>query len=581
MSYLVLARKWRPLVFKDVLGQQHVTVTLENAIKSNRLANAYLFSGPRGVGKTTVARILAKAINCAGGPTITPCNKCESCTEITESRSLDVFEIDGASNRGIDEVRNLRENLRYAPNKGKYKIYIIDEVHMLTMEAFNALLKTLEEPPKNVLFIFATTEPHKVPATISSRCQRFTFKRMPIKKIIQQLKIICENEGIEIDDDSLLLIAKKADGSMRDSQSILDQAFSFSGRKIVYEQILELLGIIDNELLFELSESIKTKDVKRVLNLVDMVFMEGYDVGEFLMLAVEHFRNMLITKITNNTERLEVSEALAQRYLADAKKFAEEDLLRYLKIATDAEYSIKRSANPRLKLEFTLLKMVKMETTLSLGALLQKLDNLKSEVNTDPPIAEAAGVLKDSAAVYALPQQVTSPALSIEQRKSEILNYLGSGPAATVNSGDIKNSLTENSANIKQIALDEIKKRWPDVIQEIKTKKVALGVFVDEGVPTAVNKNIVDIMFDQKNDFHINLIIKNRIFIEKVISSIFDTSIKINCVKGVVEKKSAPTQNVNVVEKPVQQTKTDVVSEKSKNEVLEEIMSVFDGEIVS
>jgi len=229
MSYVVLARKWRPMKFEKVVAQSHVTTTLSNAIKNDRLASAYLFSGPRGIGKTTTARIFAKAINCDKGPTPTPCNECSSCTEITGSRSLDVFEIDGASNRGIDEVRNLRENLRYAATQGKYKIYIIDEVHMLTTEAFNALLKTLEEPPAKVLFIFATTEPHKVPATILSRCQRYDFRRIPLNEIVQQLQNICTSEKINIDEKSLFLIARKSDGSLRDSQSLLFRLINYFG----------------------------------------------------------------------------------------------------------------------------------------------------------------------------------------------------------------------------------------------------------------------------------------------------------------------------------------------------------------
>ncbi|NOY59306.1 MAG: DNA polymerase III subunit gamma/tau, partial [Calditrichaeota bacterium] len=253
MSYVVLARKYRPMFFKDVVGQQHVTKTLQNAIEQNRIANAYLFSGPRGVGKTTVARLLAKALNCEHGPTIKPCNECSSCIEINESRSLDVFEIDGASNRGIDEIRNLRESLRYSPNPGKHRIYIIDEVHMLTNEAFNALLKTLEEPPTNVLFIFATTEAHKVPTTILSRCQRFDFKRMSNKSIADQLRELAAKEKIEIDEESLRLIANKADGSMRDGESILDQVIAFAGTKIDSAQVADLLGIIDQELFFQVS----------------------------------------------------------------------------------------------------------------------------------------------------------------------------------------------------------------------------------------------------------------------------------------------------------------------------------------
>src|SRR5258708_7705759 len=239
MTYLVSARKWRPSVFEDVVGQQHVATTLRNAMATDRLSHAYIFSGGRGCGKTTTARILAKAINCLHPKNQNPDNECELCREITENRSVNVFEIDGASNRGVDEIRNLREAVRYGPAKGKYKVYIIDEVHMLTKEAFNALLKTLEEPPPYIIFIFATTEIHKVPLTILSRCQRFDFRRIAIEEIIGRLKFIAKEEGITIDEDALLMVAKRADGSMRDAQSIFDQIVSFSGKKINASQIIE------------------------------------------------------------------------------------------------------------------------------------------------------------------------------------------------------------------------------------------------------------------------------------------------------------------------------------------------------
>jgi len=575
MSYLVLARKYRPLVFENVFGQEHVTRTLENAIKTGRLANAYLFSGPRGVGKTTVARILAKAINCEHGPTTTPCNQCDNCKEITESRSLDVFEIDGASNRGIDEVRNLRENLRYAPNKGKYKIYIIDEVHMLTVEAFNALLKTLEEPPKSVLFIFATTEPHKVPATIASRCQRFSFKRIPIKKIIQQLEIIAKNENIQIDAESLQVIAKKADGGMRDAESLLDQAYSYAGNVIKYESLIELLGIIDNEIFFKLTEYIRSRDVKGILRLVDTVFMEGYDAGEFLIHAVEHFRNLLVARVTKSSNQLDVTETLSQRYLKEAELFTEEDLLRYIKIATDTEYAIKRSAQPRLKFEFALLKMVKMETTLNLGQLLEKITGLQANLKTSPvPPLKNHTLLNDRGGEN---YSSDSTRLTIEQRKNQILNSLTESKM-TADSTSEDSSETGSSHTKPSITLELVKQHWPEVIEHIKHKKVALGVFVNEGVPTAVHENVIDITFGKDNGFHINTINKNKLFIENIIKTVIGVPVRIRCLKGTLPAQ--PTEKV-----AVEETNTNTVNEVKETEIkpsiLDEIISVFDGEYVS
>ncbi|MGH7602219.1 MAG: DNA polymerase III subunit gamma/tau, partial [bacterium] len=296
MSYLVLARKWRPRQFSEVVAQEHVTRTLENAITQNRLASAYLFTGPRGVGKTTMARLLAKAVNCETGPTITPCDACSTCVEIAEGRSLDVLEIDGASNRGIDEVRNLRESARYTPTKGKRKIYIIDEVHMLTEPAFNALLKTLEEPPPHVLFIFATTEVHKVPATILSRCQRFDFRRVPLPEIVGQLRNICQKESVQIDETSLALIAKKAEGSMRDSQSLLDQVIAYCGQQVKAEDIAQLFGIIEQEIFFACTDAMARQDVAKGLALSEQIYTTGYHLGEFLERLSEHLSNILMTR---------------------------------------------------------------------------------------------------------------------------------------------------------------------------------------------------------------------------------------------------------------------------------------------
>src|SRR5512136_2228572 len=280
-SYLVLARKWRPQLFEEVIGQRHITQTLQNAILQKRVAHAFLFTGARGVGKTSTARILAKSLNCEKGPQINPCNQCTTCHEISSGTSMDVIEIDGASNRGIDEIRELRENVRYTPAKSRHKIYIIDEVHMLTKEAFNALLKTLEEPPPHIIFIFATTEPHKLPNTILSRCQRYDFKRIPLKEIVGSLKKITEEEKVKISQRGLLSLARESDGSMRDAQSLLDQVISYAGQEIRDEDIVDVLGLVSHKILSDTMEAIANQDAGRCLEIVEEVYQYGYDAQHF------------------------------------------------------------------------------------------------------------------------------------------------------------------------------------------------------------------------------------------------------------------------------------------------------------
>ncbi len=298
MSYQVFARKWRPQVFEDVVGQGHITRTLQNAIASGRLAHAFLFSGPRGVGKTTTARILAKALNCEKGPTPTPCGTCNSCVETAGGTSVDVVEIDGASNRGIEHIRELREAVKYAPVGGKYKVYVIDEVHMLTNEAFNALLKTLEEPPPHVIFIFATTEPQKIPATIHSRCQRYGFKRVALQEIIERLRTIASSEGITISESGLAMIARAAEGSMRDSQSLLDQAVSYSGMEIKDEDIQATLGSVAQAALLRFTDGLLGRDASGLLGQIDALLEQGQDLRQFLTGVVEHLRNLLVVKVS-------------------------------------------------------------------------------------------------------------------------------------------------------------------------------------------------------------------------------------------------------------------------------------------
>jgi DNA polymerase-3 subunit gamma/tau len=370
MSYVVLARKWRPLSFDDVVGQEHVTATLKKAIEKKRVAHAFIFSGTRGVGKTTTARILARALNCEKGPTATPCGECASCKEVLNGSSLDVLEIDGASNNSVDDIRELRENVGYSSMGGKYRIFVIDEVHMLSKSAFNALLKTLEEPPPNVIFIFATTEPQKIPATIHSRCQRYDFRRIVPEQILDRLTYICGRESIAFDKSALGLIASKADGSMRDGLSLLDQVLSYCPEKITEHETRLVLGLVSREVYDRVMDAVAQKTAAPVLGIVGEVLLQGFDLYEFVIGLEVHLRDLLFSRITGALE----SEAVEGDTLAALQKssvrFTEGDLLRMMELVRRAESDLKRSAFPRFAVEMLLLKLVHLDSTVSLEQLL-------------------------------------------------------------------------------------------------------------------------------------------------------------------------------------------------------------------
>ncbi|MCX7984535.1 MAG: DNA polymerase III subunit gamma/tau [Bacteroidetes bacterium] len=417
MSYQVLARKYRPMIFNEIVGQEHVTNTLRNALATKRVAHAYLFSGTRGCGKTTTARILARALNCESPIHNNPDNTCSTCIEIIEGRSLDVIEIDGASNRGVEEIRNLRESVRYTPVRGKYKVYIIDEVHMLTKEAFNALLKTLEEPPSHVVFIFATTEVHKMPMTILSRCQRFDFRRISVKEIVGNLKTIAEAEQLTVEEEALQIIARRADGSLRDAQSILEQVRSFCGQAITARELLSAFHVVDQELYFQFTNHCKTKNTAGVLMLIDDVLKSGYDIREFTIGLLEHLRNLLVVQTTGTTTLLEVSDEYAQRYRNEAKEFSETDLLRYIKLATELEQSLRWASQPRYCLEAALLRMVTMAKSVELKGLIDLIVDLKKKLESTqsvPNFGKSSSELQEPASKFSISfshqgSQSTSP----------------------------------------------------------------------------------------------------------------------------------------------------------------------------
>jgi len=428
MSYIVLARKWRPQSFDDLAGQETVAKTFKNALSSGKIAHAYLFSGPRGVGKTSTARILAKALNCQQRTDSEPCGKCESCKAITEGASIDVFEINGASNNSVDAVRELRETVKYAPSGGKYKIYIIDEVHMLSTSAFNALLKTLEEPPPHVVFIFATTEPKKVPVTILSRCQHHSFRRVTRSRIKEQLKKITGSEKINIKESALEMIAKAADGSMRDALTLLDQAYSFSD-EITEEELHVLLGLPEAEIISNLTETILNGNISETLSIIKELTDRGNDLRQILKELVEHFRDLAVLKVTQgDKELLEFSEDEIQKLRRMTSGTSIEELTALLSELLRLEYEVKNAINPRYTFELGLLRTSFIKGMTSVESVLKMLDgpgaqnyvreSSPSEQTPVPPAEKKTEQTEQS------DRDSTSPAINKEDLWRKLLEHL-------------------------------------------------------------------------------------------------------------------------------------------------------------
>jgi DNA polymerase III subunit gamma/tau len=422
MSYLVIARKWRPQSFSDIAGQEHITRTLQNAISADRIAHAYLFTGVRGVGKTTAARILAKALNCAKGPTPAPCNECSQCLEIAQGSSIDVLEIDGASNRGIDEIRQIIENVRYQPANSRFKIYIIDEVHQVTKDAFNALLKTLEEPPPAVKFILATTEPHRLPATILSRCQRYDFRRINLREIVQRLGAIAQSEGLAMTEGALVLLAREADGSMRDAQSLLEQVLAMAEptdgkrkqRPVDEVMLQEVLGLAERQTLYEISAAVIAGDAHRCIELVADMAHRGRDVNRLSRDLVEHFRNLLVARLASGgdssarnretagaltTQLLDLPDQEISDLAAQSQSISIETLLDYFDFMAAADEEITRSPTPRFALESVLIRLAGLPRTLPVAELIERLERLEAKTPGTPRsgVAPAPGMEKSPA----------------------------------------------------------------------------------------------------------------------------------------------------------------------------------------
>ncbi|MEE4265579.1 MAG: DNA polymerase III subunit gamma/tau [Desulfobacteraceae bacterium] len=498
MSYLVLARKYRPQAFDEVIEQVHITRTLTNAISSGRVAHAILFSGPRGTGKTTVARILAKAMNCKQGPTPEPCNSCRSCHEITAGHAADVFEIDGASNNSVDQIRELRENIKYMPAHSPYKIYIIDEVHMLSTAAFNALLKTLEEPPSHVMFMFATTEPQKIPITILSRCQRYDFRRIGLDPISSHMASLCRREGFEIAEESLGLIAREAGGSMRDALSLLDQLMTCAQGPVTHEQVLDILGVIDRKIIFDLASSILTADIRVVIDLLDDAYDRGHDLKKLYADLLEHFRNLLVVAMGNRIEKLvDLPAGELEQLVAQAKPVSAGILNHILDMLFKAEASIRLSPQPKLALEMTLIRLQQTKPALSIDVLIDKLDALRQEVFPGEP-----GVKNDREHPSNTPEVQSSAGGSMEKLE-------GSGSGA-----DLHSPVKESTGNVDQM--------WKQICEIVSQKNPSLAAnLVKCKLRNSVERTLeVDV---PDNGFTINMLQreKNMAVLQQVSTGIF------------------------------------------------------------
>lgn len=482
MSFIVTARKWRPQKFSEVAGQEHITATLKNAIKNNRIAHAYLFTGPRGVGKTTTARILAKTLNCLNQIDSEPCGECEMCVSIQSTQSLDIIEIDGASNRGIDEVRTLRDSVKYAPTKGKYKVYIIDEVHMLTRESFNAFLKTLEEPPAHTIFIFATTDVHKVPLTIISRCQRFDFRRIQLGAIKSVLSEIAKEEKIKIDDKTLTIIAKKADGALRDAESFFDQVVSFCGNKIDSETVAQMLNLIDDEIYFRISDAVLNKDYKEVFQVSTIIYENGWDFLDFMDGLVEHFRNIMSVIATEKTDLIETADAFKANYMNYLGQFSEGDLLRILNFLNKTQQELKYTQNQKLKIEISLSHLIGLEKSSTINEIISEIDNPKE----------------------------ASKQLSFTSVQSEKKNYISYNTINEVRESrssrpkinkkePVKTSLPEIN-NRRTFDFNSIVEKWEGFVTEINNERsLTLGHLFESIKPINLDGNKLQIYSDDSN----------------------------------------------------------------------------------
>ena len=578
ISYLVLARKWRPQVFEEVVGQKHITQALQNGISQQRVAHAFLFAGARGVGKTSTARILAKALNCEKGPQINPCNQCANCQEITHGTSIDVIEIDGASNRGIDEIRELRENVRYTPAKSRYKIYIIDEVHMLTKEAFNALLKTLEEPPPHIIFIFATTEPHKIPATILSRCQRYDFKRIPFREVVGSLKRIVEEEGIQISQRGLLSIAQESEGSLRDAESLLDQVIAYAGKQIHDEDITEVLGLIDRKILSDTIEAIADRDVERCMETVEQVYHFGYDLQHFCREILQYLRHLILIKLSQHPERLmELPEEELAFLKKQAEKFQFDQLNHLFSLLLKGEQEIAQSAFPRTMLEVALIRMATSRPILSVDEMMKKLEALENRVpfkgGTEKRFSSGPGRV-----VHSEPGRDKEKNKRNEEASVEKLEQPGEEKVIKKNEESKDLKIEEELSDVPSRIWEET---WKGLVDFTRAKNPILGSFLVLGNLVHLSDEKIEIGFD-KDSFHYERMLEkeNRSQLESICHEYFRKKTKV--VISALNEWTGSKGRVGFANGEIARRDLGkgLEQREEENPIIQEALRLFNGKIV-
>jgi DNA polymerase-3 subunit gamma/tau len=552
MTYLVLARKYRPQTFDEVVEQTHVTRTLKNAIQHGRVAHAILFAGPRGTGKTTVARILAKAMNCQGGPTPQPCNNCRSCDEITAGNAADVFEIDGASNNSVDQIRELRENVKYMPAYSPSKIYIIDEVHMLSTPAFNALLKTLEEPPDHILFMFATTEPRKIPVTILSRCQRYDLRRIRAESLTEHMSSLCERENIAVPEESLTLVAREAGGSMRDALSLLDQVMTCSNGPVTHELVLNILGVVDRHVITDLASALLKGDAVHLLQAIETVYDRGQDLKKLYVDLLTHIRNMMVIKLGGASPHLvDLPESEIQGLAKQVQKFSAGALHQVFNLLYREETLVRLAVQPRLAMEMVLMQICQIKPALPMDELIDNIAALR-----DAMISGEASAFASRAALAASGGNLPREAPQVETDDDERSVPTFKGPGALSIPADAKERETA----------------WARLVDTLGASSPALAANLQQSALVAADEKCLEIEVNG-NDFSINRV-KRRDSIQAIrgaAQELFGQSLEI-----VIHGKSADP----AVKQKKKNNEEQLRQEALSHPMVSDVIDLFQGKVV-